>query len=62
MLIQGPQAVLGSPSDRIESLDVMRGFAVPGILMMNIQALIVPPFGYANLIAYGGDSGFNFSL
>ena len=43
--------VLNSPvesSDRIESLDVLRGFAVFGILVMNIQAFAMPGAAYFN--------------
>ena len=55
--------VLNSPvdaSDRIESLDVLRGFAVLGILVMNIQAFAMPGAAYFNPTAYGDLSGINF--
>jgi uncharacterized protein len=55
-----PHTLSVSSPERIEVLDVIRGFAVLGILMMNIQAIAVPPFGYANPLAYGGSTGLNY--
>ncbi len=55
--------VLNSPieaTDRIESLDVLRGFAVLGILVMNIQAFAMPGAAYFNPTAYGDLNGLNF--
>ena len=55
--------VLNSPieaTDRIESLDVLRGFAVLGILVMNIQAFAMPGAAYFNPTAYGDLNGPNF--
>ncbi len=46
--------------DRIASLDVLRGFAVLGILVMNIQAFAMPMAAYSNPTAYGDLSGINF--
>ena len=57
------ERALNSPvgtSDRIESLDVLRGFAVLGILVMNIQAFAMPMAAYFNPTAYGDLSGINF--
>ena len=47
-------------TDRIESLDVLRGFAVLGILVMNIQAFSMPGAAYFNPTVYGDLSGINF--
>ena len=54
---------------RILTLDIVRGVAVMGILVMNIAAFAMPYPAYANPAAYGGDSGldlaswaFNFLL
>lgn len=55
--------VLNSPvevADRIESLDVLRGFAVLGILVMNIQSFAMPGAAYLNPTAYGDLNGINF--
>jgi uncharacterized protein len=41
------------------TLDVVRGVAVMGILVMNIAAFAMPYPAYANPAAYGGDSGAN---
>ncbi|MEO8141890.1 MAG: DUF418 domain-containing protein [Sphingomicrobium sp.] len=54
---------------RFETLDIVRGVAVMGILVMNIAAFAMPYPAYANPAAYGGDSGaslaswvFNFLI
>jgi len=47
---QHPGQHLGRPGgrDRIESLDVLRGIAVLGIFMVNIQTFAMTPLGFAN--------------
>ena len=45
--------------DRIVSLDVLRGFAVLGILVMNIQSFAMPLAAYTNPAAYGDLTGAN---
>ena len=45
--------------DRIVSLDVLRGFAVLGILVMNIQSFAMPLAAYINPTAYGDLTGAN---
>ena len=47
--------------DRIDTLDIVRGVAVMGILAMNIAAFAMPFPAYANPAAYGGDSGVNLA-
>lgn len=42
--------------DRHITLDAMRGFAVMGILAMNIIAFAMPEWAYVTPIAYGGES------
>jgi len=44
---------------RIVSLDVLRGFAVLGILIMNIQSLSMIGAAYLNPMAYGDMTGIN---
>ena len=58
-----------TPSNRIVTLDIVRGVAVMGILVMNIAAFALPYPAYANPAAYGGDSeldlaswAFNFLI
>ncbi len=46
-------------SERIASLDVLRGFALLGILIMNIQSFSMPGAAYLNPTAYGDLSGIN---
>jgi len=41
---------------RILTLDIVRGFAVMGILAMNIVAFAMPPQAYINPLAYGTES------
>ncbi len=48
-------------SDRILTLDIVRGVAVMGILVMNIAAFALPYPAYANPAAYGGDTGLDFA-
>jgi uncharacterized protein len=45
--------------DRIKSLDILRGFAILGILIMNIQSFSMPGAAYMNPTAYGDLEGIN---
>ena len=54
-----PQPV--KPSERIQSIDVLRGFAVLGILTMNIVFFAWPMPGYENPNFSGGDDVINSS-
>ena len=47
-------------SGRIESIDVLRGFALLGILVMNIQGFSMIGAAYLNPAAYGDLSGANW--
>lgn len=47
------------PVDRISGLDVTRGFAVMGILAMNIVAFSMPENAYINPRVWGGDTGID---
>jgi len=42
-----------SEKERILTLDVLRGFALLGILLMNIQDISMPGAAYMNPTAYG---------
>ena len=44
---------------RIDAIDVVRGFALIGILVMNIQAFAMPQAAYFNPTAYGDLEGAN---
>ncbi len=46
-------------SERIYSLDVLRGFAILGILVVNIGAFSMPAAAYFDPTAYGDLSGLN---
>ena len=48
-----------SGADRIQSLDILRGFAVLGILLMNIQSFSMPGAAYLNPMAYGDMNELN---
>src|SRR5262249_9468129 len=43
-----PPGVPGPRTERAESLDVLRGVAVLGIFMVNVQAFAMTPYGYGN--------------
>ncbi len=45
--------------ERIQSIDVLRGFALLGILIMNIQSFSMIMAGYLNPAAFGDLSGVN---
>ena len=46
--------------ERIAALDVLRGFAVLGILVMNIQAFSMIGAAYMNPTVYGNFTGLNY--
>lgn len=46
-------------SDRIAAMDVLRGFVLLGILVMNIQSFSMPLAAYMNPTAYGDLTGAN---
>ncbi len=48
-----------SGSERFASLDVLRGIAVLGILVMNIYAFAMPFIAYSNPLAMGGTEPWN---
>lgn len=48
-----------APHERIDSLDVLRGFALLGILTMNISVFALPGAAYFNPTVYADFSGLN---
>ena len=51
------------PGQRIVALDVLRGFALLGILVMNIQLFAMPAFFIPfNPLAYGDLTGINLAV
>ena len=46
--------------DRVESLDVLRGFALLGILVMNVQSFGLPMPALEQPNVYGDLSGWNY--
>ena len=49
-------------SQRLESLDVLRGFAVLGILLMNIQMFAMVQAVYFNPTVYGPPDAINYAV
>ncbi len=47
-------------SERILALDILRGFALLGILVMNIQSFSMIEAAYFNPMAYGDLEGLNW--
>ncbi len=47
-------------TERIDSLDTLRGFALLGILVMNIQSFAMPGTAYMNPTSYGDLHGVNY--
>jgi len=47
---------------RIHHLDILRGFALLGILLMNIQGFAMPGAAYLNPTAWGDFEGANFAV
>ena len=50
------------PNERIEAIDVVRGFALLGILLMNILGFGLPFRSYADPTADGATQGIDFAL
>ncbi|HJN47446.1 MAG TPA: hypothetical protein QGE93_01775, partial [Acidobacteriota bacterium] len=55
-----PSLIPVDQTERINSLDVLRGFALLGILVMNIQAFSMVGAAYMNPTAYGDLTGANY--
>ena len=55
----GPALEPVTVSERYDSLDVLRGVAVLGILVMNIYSFGLPAAAYSNPTFYGGQAGAN---
>ncbi|QDV64333.1 DUF418 domain-containing protein [Crateriforma conspicua] len=49
-------------TERIETLDLIRGFALLGILVMNVQSFAMPSAAYLNPTAYGDLTGWNYAV
>lgn len=47
---------------RIQAIDVLRGFAVLGILLLNIQSFSMPAATYINPTAYGSLAGADYAI
>src|SRR6185369_573518 len=50
------------PEQRIQSLDVLRGAAVLGILVLNINAFGMPLEAYSDASVYGGTDSPNLAV
>lgn len=47
-------------NERIQSLDILRGIAILGILIMNIQSFAMPSSAYLNPASFGSLDGINY--
>ena len=54
-----PAAAPTRPRERIVAIDILRGFALLGILIMNIQGFAMPAAAYFNPTAYGDMTAAN---
>src|SRR4029078_6636288 len=54
-----PQSAPVPETARVTSIDVLRGVALLGILLMNIQSFSLPGDAYLNPSAYGDLTGIN---
>ena len=57
--VDRPHAGPVAETARIDSIDVLRGFALLGILVMNVQSFAMPQAAYFNPTAYGDLEGAN---
>ena len=48
-----PTAGSAMEAGRIDAIDVLRGFALLGILVLNVQSFAMPGAAYFNPTAYG---------
>jgi uncharacterized protein len=58
----GIMATTSPVTDRIATLDIVRGVAVMGILAMNIVAFAMPVEAYMNPLAYGSEAAIDFAV
>jgi len=59
MIVEAPPVAPVRSAERIDSVDVVRGFALLGILLMNILAFALPEAAYVNPRVAGGYTGAN---
>ncbi|MEM6429955.1 MAG: hypothetical protein AAF708_12005, partial [Deinococcota bacterium] len=52
-------SLLSSKPTRITAIDTLRGFALCGILVMNIMSFAMPDEAYYNPAIFGGDDLLN---
>lgn len=50
---------MSTPTERLVAMDVLRGFALLGILLMNIQSFAMPGSAYLNPMSFGDFNGIN---
>ena len=58
----GPRVGPVVQTERVDAIDVLRGFALLGILLMNVQSFAMPQAAYFNPTAYGDLEGANLNV
>ncbi|WBY07773.1 hypothetical protein PIB19_21245 [Sphingomonas sp. 7/4-4] len=59
--MDSPAQSLNAPAPRLASLDLVRGVAVLGILLLNVLSFGLPEAAYVNPRAYGGWHGMDLA-
>lgn len=62
ILSGGPERIAVAERERYQTLDAVRGFAVLGILLMNIVSMGLPAYAYVNPNYWGSEGPLDYAL